>query len=419
MPRPEFLDGVTVLDFTRVLAGPYCTRLLADLGARVIKVEQPRGDDMRVAPLQLDPARGDQSSYFVRVNAGKRSVGVDLGRPEGRAVALDLVRIADVLVENFRPGVMSRLGLDHAAMAAIRPDLVYCSISGYGQTGPWRDRSAFAHVVHATSGLMHLERGPGEPPRVLYLQAADILAGTHAFGAISAALVRRARTGRGAHLDVSMLEALIGAEDISFGSVLNQGPSYPGPRSGMLVEPVGDGWVAFQIVGSVELWPRLVKLMGRPDLMQDPRFAAPVARRQNWPELRAVIVPWLSRFTSVDEALAALDAARLPCARVLWPAEVVASAHLEARGAFPSVAHPTYGTVLVTATPFHVDGEPTGPGGPAPYRPGEDTQAVLTEFLGYGPDRIARLAREGAVTGPDLGGPGAVGGPLAPAEPAE
>ncbi len=229
VPGPDFLQGVTVLDFTRVLAGPYCTRLLADLGARVLKIERPRGDDMRVAPLQLDPERGDQSTYFVRVNAGKRSVSLDLGRPEGRAVALDLVRIADVVVENFRPGVMARMGLDYAAAAAIRPGLVYCSISGYGQTGPWRDRAALAHVVHATSGLMHLERGATEEPRVLYLQVADILAGTHAFGAISAALLRRAHTGRGAYLDVSMLEALIGAEDISFGSVLNDGPAYPGP----------------------------------------------------------------------------------------------------------------------------------------------------------------------------------------------
>jgi crotonobetainyl-CoA:carnitine CoA-transferase CaiB-like acyl-CoA transferase len=402
VPGPEFLQGVTVLDFTRVLAGPYCTRLLADVGARVIKVERPRGDDMRTAPLQLDPERSDQSSYFVRVNAGKRSVALDLGHPDARSVALDLVRIADVVVENFRPGVMARLGLDYTAATRVRPDLVYCSISGYGQTGPWRNRAAFAHVVHATSGLMHLERGEEEPPRVLYLQAADILAGTHAFGAVVAALLRRLRTGRGAHVDVSMLEALIGAEDISFGSVLNEGPSYPGPRSGMLVHPVGDAWVALQIVGVLDLWPRLLSLLDRPELAEDPRFATPVARREHWPELRAIIAAWLDRFTSADEALGVLGAARIPCARVLWPAEVVAAPHLDARGAFPSVAHATHGRVRVTASPFHVDGAPVGPAGPAPYRPGEDTQAVLADLLGYGEDRIAELARLGAVTGPGL-----------------
>jgi CoA:oxalate CoA-transferase len=405
VPGPDFLQGVTVVDFTRVLAGPYCTRLLADLGARVIKVERPRGDDTRLAPLQLDPARSDQSTYFVRINAGKCSVALDLGHAEGRAVAMDLVRVCDVLIENFRPGVMTRLGLDYAATAAARPDLVYCSISGYGQTGPWRDRPAFAHVVHATSGLMHLERGADESPRAPYLQAADVLAGTHAFGAIAAALLRRTRTGRGARLDVSMLEALIAAEDISFGSALNDGPSYPGPRTGMLVQLVGDTWVALQIVGVLDLWPRLLELLEQPELAADPRFATPVARREHWPELRPIIAAWLERFTSAEDALAALSAARIPCARVLWPAEVIAAPHLEARRAFPSVPHPTHGMVRVTASPYHVDGEAVTPRGPAPYRAGEDTREVLAGLLGYGPDRIAELARHGAVAGPGLSAP--------------
>ena len=312
---------------------------------------------------------------------------------------------------------MARMGLDYAAAAAVRPDVVYCSISGYGQTGPWRERAAFAHVVHATSGLMHLERGVDEPPRVLYLQAADILAGTHAFGAITAALLRRARTGRGAHLDVSMLEALIGAEDISFGSVLNDGPSYPGPRSGMLVQQVGDSWVALQVVGVLDLWPRLLGLLGRPELAEDHRFVTPVARREHWPELRPIIAAWLDRFTSAEDALTALGAARIPCARVLWPSEVVAAPHLEARGSFPSVAHPTHGAVRVTASPFHVDGEATVPRGPAPYRPGEDTRAVLVDVLGYGRERIAELARRGAVAGPGLSSP--EDGPLAGVPPGE
>jgi crotonobetainyl-CoA:carnitine CoA-transferase CaiB-like acyl-CoA transferase len=413
VPGQALLEGVTVLDFTRVLAGPYCTRLLADLGARVIKIERPRGDDMRVAPLQLDPERSDQSTYFVRVNAGKRSLALDLGHAAARAVAMDLVRVADVLVENFTPGVMARLGLDYAAAAALRPDLVYCSISGYGQTGPWRDRPAFAHVVHATSGLMHLQQEADDPPRISYLQAADVLAGTHAFGAIVAALLRRARTGGGAHLDVSMLEALVGAEDISFGSVLNEGPAYPGARAGMAVHQIGGEWVAFQVVGALDLWPRLVQLLGRPELPVDPRFATPVARRQHWSELRAIIGEWLTRFTSAEDLLAAFGAARIPCARVLRPEEVVEAPHLQARSAFPAVAHPTRGSVRVTAAPFHVDGAPLPPAGPAPYRPGEDTKAVLTELLGYEPERIAELARLGVVAGPGLDSLPPPGGPRA------
>ena len=295
----------------------------------------------------------------------------------------------------------------------MRPDIVYCSISGYGQTGPWRDRAAFAHVVHATSGLMHLERGPDDPPRVLYLQAADVLAGTHAFGAIAAALVRRGRTGQGAYLDVSMLEALIAAEDITFGSLLNDGPAYQGSRSGMLVHRVGDDWVALQVVGVLDLWPRLLELLERPDLAEDPRFATPAARRQSWAELRPIIADWLGRFASADDALAALGKARIPCSRVLWPAEVVASPHLAERQAFPAVLHPAHGPVRVTASPFHVDGAPLAPRGPAPYRPGEDTQTVLADVLGYSPERIRTLAEQGAVAGPDFAASGAGRGPLA------
>jgi crotonobetainyl-CoA:carnitine CoA-transferase CaiB-like acyl-CoA transferase len=195
--------------------------------------------------MQLDPERSDQSTYFVRLNAGKQSIAIDLGHPGARAVVLDLIRASDVVIENFRPGVMARMGLDYDAATAARPDVVYCSISGYGQTGPWRDRAAFAHVVHATSGLMHLERGPDDQPRVLYLQAADVLAGTHAFGAIVAALLRRGRTGQGAHLDGSMLSSLIAAEDISFGSCRTTGrPIRLAQR--MLVQRVGDDWVALR-----------------------------------------------------------------------------------------------------------------------------------------------------------------------------
>lgn len=392
------LAGVTVLDFTRVLAGPYCTRLLADLGARVIKVERPgEGDEMRRAFLQLDGERGDQSTYFVRCNAGKLSVGVDLVRPGARPVVLDLARAADVVVENFMPGVARKLGCDYPTLGAAKPDLIYCSISGYGQTGPLRERPAFAHIINAVSGIMHLEQEAAPAPRVTYLQAADVLAGTHAFGAIAAALLRRARTGRGAHLDVSMLESLIVAEDVSFGSVLNGGEEYPGPRPGMMVHTIGGRHLALQIVGAPQLWPRLLAALARPELERDPRFATPLARREHWPELRAIIGEWLDGFKTVEDALDALGAARIPCGPVLSPAEVAAHPHLAARRAFPSVAHPTRGAVRVTATPFHLDGSPVGPAAPAPYRVGEHTRQVLSEVLGYPAARIDELLAAGAI----------------------
>src|SRR5262245_180116 len=371
---------------------------MADLGARVIKVERPGdGDETRHGLFQVDAARTDQATYFIRVNAGKLSVALDLRHPEARTVVLDLARAADVVVENFVPGVVANLGCDHPTLAAVKPDLVYCSISGFGQTGPLRRSPAFAHIIAAISGLTHLERGDHAEPAPPYLQAADVLAGTHAFGAIVAALFRRERTGAGAYLDVSMLEALIGAEDVSFGAVLNSGPESPGPRIGMMIHPIGDRYVAMQTVGAADLWPRLVALMGRPDLTVDPRFATRVARRDHWPELRAIIGDWLSTFKSVDDAVAALGAARLPGAAVLSPAEVATLPHLVERDAFPTIPHPTRGTVRVTATPFHLDGAPVTPQGPAPYRVGEHTRMVLGDVLGYPASRIEALLTARAI----------------------
>jgi crotonobetainyl-CoA:carnitine CoA-transferase CaiB-like acyl-CoA transferase len=391
------LTGITVLDFTRVLAGPYCTRLLADLGADVLKVERREGDDTRRGYSQLEPGREDQATYFVRINVGKRSIALDLTRPESRAVVLDLARASDVVVENFVPGVVARLGCDHATLATVKPDLVYCSISGFGQTGPWRTLQAFAHIISAVSGLMHLERNGEAEPRVSYLQAADVLAGTHAFGAISAALVRRARTGRGAHLDVSMLECLVAAEDITYGAMLNGGAEYPGPRAGMLIHAIEGHWFTVQSVGAPDLWQRLITAMKRPDLAQDPRFATPLARRHNWPELRPLIVAWIDTFPSAKAALDACNAARIPAAPVLTPAEVIEHPHLAEREFFPTVSHPGRERVRVTGVPFIVDGHRPAPAGPAPYRPGEHTREILSKRLGYDAEKIEALRKAGVI----------------------
>jgi CoA:oxalate CoA-transferase len=392
------LAGIRVVDFTRVLAGPYCTRLLADLGAEVIKVERPgEGDEIRHIVLQLDPERTDQSSYFVRLNAGKRGIAVDLSRPEARDLAFELIARADVVVENFSPGVMARYGLDAAAVRAVHPEVVYCSISGFGQTGPLCSMQAYAHLINAISGLMDLDRASGEPPRVAYLQAADVLAGTHAFGAICAALVRRARSRAGATLDVSMLETLIAADDITYGSILNGGTVERRTRVGMVVHPIAGGHVALQTAGAPHLWARLVAAIGRPELADDPRFATPVARREHWNELLAIYRDWLDAYGSVEEAVRSLTRARIPAVPMLTPEEVVAHPQLAAREAFPEVPHPARGTVRVTASPFFVDGVPTHPRGPAPYRVGEQSREVLAGVLGYDAPRIEALVRSGVV----------------------
>jgi crotonobetainyl-CoA:carnitine CoA-transferase CaiB-like acyl-CoA transferase len=393
-PDEPLLAGITIVDFTRVLAGPYCTRMLADLGARVIKIERPgEGDEVRYTIFQLDPERTDQSTYFTRLNAGKQSIAIDLAHPQARAIALDLVRTADVVVENFSPGVMARYGLDYAALRALRPDLVYCSISGFGQNGPMSSMQAYAHLINAISGMMDLDRSGAPEPRVSYLQTADVLAGAHAFGAICAALVRRGRSGRGAYLDVSMLECLVAADDVTYASLLNGGPVQRQPRIGMVVHPIGGRYVAVQSAGAPHLWSRLTALIGR-GLATDPRFATVMARRTNWPALLEILHEWLGSFDSVDQAVATLSAARIPAVPMLSPEELVAHPHMALRCAFPEIEHPVRGRVRVTALPFHVDQRPVPPAGPAPYRVGQHTREVLSGHLGYSAEQVELLASQ-------------------------
>jgi crotonobetainyl-CoA:carnitine CoA-transferase CaiB-like acyl-CoA transferase len=293
---------------------------------------------------------------------------------------------------------MARYGLDETTLRAMRPDLVYCSISGFGQTGPLSSMQAYAHLINAVSGIMDLERGGDTQPRVSYLQAADVLAGAHAFGSICAALVRRARTGRGAYLDVSMLECLVCADDITYTAVLNGAAVERRSRIGMVVHPIGEGYVALQTAGAPHLWSRLVSLIGRPELASDPRFATPIARRANWADLLGVLREWLDGFESVDQAVAVLSKGRVPCVPMLSPEELIEHPHMAARAAFPQVSHPARGSVRVTAAPFHVDGWPVEPAGPAPYLVGEHTRQVLMDLLGYPEQRVRELVQAGAVS---------------------
>ena len=398
---PGLLDGLTVLDFTRVLAGPYCTRLMADLGARVIKVERPvDGDDTRAFYMQVEEGRKDQSSYFIRFNAGKESVAIDLAHPDAKAVVLDLARKADVLVENFVPGVMARHGLDYAAIAAASPSIVYCSISGYGQTGPLRDRPAFAHLINAASGAMDLDRQGSPEPRVAYMQSADALAGVHAFGLVLAAVNRRQRTGQGAYLDVSMLQSLWGAEDIGIAAVLNGGEFTRGPRPGMIIHAVKGRQLSVQFIGGGTTWDRLLAAMGQDGPAGAAHFSTPQGRRDHWPELRQVICDWLDRFESIEAAMTALTEARVPCAPVEAMEDVLAHPHMTEREAFTTIPHRGRGEVRVTSSPFHIDGEAVHARGAAPYRAGEDTCAVLAGTLGYSSERIEALLSAGAIAVP-------------------
>ncbi|GAA4415389.1 CaiB/BaiF CoA transferase family protein [Quisquiliibacterium transsilvanicum] len=403
MPNPAtaaepLLSGITVLDFTRVLAGPYSTRLLADLGADVIKIERPgEGDEVRYVGQQLQEGSTDQSAYFSRINAGKRGVGIDLANPASREVILDLLAKADIVVENFAPGVMTKYQLDYASLSAIKPGIVYCSISGFGQKGPLSSMQAYAHLINAFSGMMELERGGIFEPRASNLQAADVLAGAHAFGAICAAMIRKLRTGQGAYVDVSMLECMIAADDVNYGAILNGGSVDRRPRRGMVVHKIGERYVATQLGSGAAMWPRLLKLMNRPELADDPRFQTPGDRRVHWDALEEIIREWLSGYASVEEAVAAISAARMPAAPVTLAEEMIDHPHLAQRQFFQDVPHGAGGKARITAQPFHLDGGPVKPTGPAPWRIGEHTREVLGEVLGYSAERIAGLHDKGAI----------------------
>ena len=385
------LDGYVIVDFTRVLAGPYCTRLLADLGATVIKIERPgEGDETRYITPQLNPQRTDQSAYFARLNAGKQSIAIDFRKAQASELVYDMVRKADVVIENFSPGVMKKYGFDEPSLRTIKPDLIYCAISGFGQTGPLHSLQAYAHLINAISGMMELERGGTADPRASNLQAADVLAGGQAFGAICAALLRRARNGKGAFIDVSMLECLIAADDISFPALLNDNPAPRRPRFGMVVQPIGDRHIAMQIGGAPAMWPRLCQLMNQPELENDRRFATPADRRGNWPALSTIVGDWLASFASVDDALETLSAARMPSVPMLNPEEIVTHPQMTARGAFPEVAHPGSGAARVTATPFQIDGKTVAPAGPVPYLIGQHNRDVI-QWLDYSTDQYTDL----------------------------
>jgi crotonobetainyl-CoA:carnitine CoA-transferase CaiB-like acyl-CoA transferase len=402
-PPERLLEGIVVCDFTRVLSGPYCTRLLADLGADVIKIERPgEGDEVRHIAPQMSPTASDQGAYFARINAGKRSIAIDFTNPQARDVVLDLVRKADVVVENFSPGVMAKYRFDEPSLRAIKPDLVYCSISGFGQTGPLRGLQAYAHLINAFSGMMDLDRSGFLAPKASNLQAADVLAGAHAFGAICAALIRQIRRGQGAYLDVSMLECLICADDVNFPALLNDTPIERKPRVGMVVQEIGGRHVAMQVGGAANMWARMVEAMKRPDLINDQRFATTAARRANWGELMTLIADWLGTMKSADEALDTLGASRVPAVPMMMAEEIVVHPHLAHRKAFPVLSHPQRPQgVRVTAAPFQLDGEAVVPQATAPWRIGEHTREVLGSVLGYDAARIAALQAGGVVKSAD------------------
>ncbi|MCB1882852.1 MAG: CoA transferase [Geminicoccaceae bacterium] len=375
------LEGIRVFDMTRVLAGPYCTALLADLGAEVIKLEPPGGDDYR----HVGPFRDGESALFLLTNRGKQSIAVDLKREAGRKLAQDVAATCDVAVENFRPGVAAKLGLGPDDLRSRRPDTVYASISGFGQTGPWTGLPAYDLVVQALSGLMAVTGEEGGQPLKVGESFGDLVAGLFASWAILAALLRRARTGEGAVIDVAMHDALFALLPTAHAQYLYAGqePRRVGNRH-PLSTPFGcyraaDGLVAVAVLNDRQ-FAAFAALIGAAGIEADARFATDAARTLNEPALRRMIEAWTGTRATGD-LVAALSAAHIPCAPIRSVAEAVHSPQTQARGLVGEVVHPTLGPVPVVGQPVRFDGEKWQSDRAAP-RLGADADAVLGAISG-------------------------------------
>lgn len=391
------LHGITVLDFTRVLSGPYCTMALGDLGARVIKLEHPgRGDDTR---RWGPPFMGDESAYFLSVNRNKESVAIDFKKPGGLEVVQRLLATADVVVENFRPGTLDALGLDAASVTATHPRVVYCSISGYGQTGPRREEPGYDAVMQAEGGLMSVTGAADGPPYRLGVAIVDIVSGMFAAQGVLAALVARHTTGRGQVVDIGMLDATAALLTYQAGNLFATGiaPGRLGNRHPTIAPyetfATADGDLALA-VGNDTLWQAFCQAAQLPDLGADPRFASNALRLQHYEALRAVLAPVFLTRTRAQWSAVLLEAG-VPNGAVRSIDEVFADPQIAAREMAVSVDHATLGPVRVTGVPVKLSETPGSVRRPPPVL-GQHTAAVLSE-LGYDAAAIQALASSGAV----------------------
>lgn len=389
------LQGVRVLDVTQVMAGPFCAMLLCDMGADVIKVESPAGDSSR----RMAGARGGDSASFNAVNRGKRGIVIDLKAPGGGAVLRRLAADADVFIENYRPGVLGRLGLGHDALRELNPRLVYASISGYGQTGPAAHKGGFDLVAQGVSGLMSVTGEPDRPPVKAGVPLTDLGAGLFAACGVLAALHARERTGEGQLVDTSLVDAGVALSVWEATELFSKGV-VPGPlgsahRMSAPYQAIrcADGYVTLGAAND-RLFRRLAELLGHPEWAADDRFQSDSARVEN----RAALADLIERVTSGQSRkywLERLEAHDIPCGPINDYRDVMRDPQVRAREMVVETRHPTLGTLSTLGTPIKLSGTPLTPGRPAPLL-GQDTDEVLAA-AGYGEDEIAALRADGAV----------------------
>jgi len=396
--REPPLRGVRVLDLTRVLAGPYCSMTLSDLGAKVIKVEIPgQGDDTRGYP----PYVGGQSSYFMSVNRGKKSVTLDLKAKQGREALQRLAEKSDVFLENFRPGVTERLGVDYKTLSRLNPRLIYCSISSFGQTGPYADRPGYDLIIQGMGGLMGMTGEPDAPPVRVGMAITDLGAGMWATISILAALRARERDGTGQYLDISLMDGSVSWMTYAAGNYFATGevPRRMGSAHPSIVPyqafEAGDGKSLLVAAGSDKLCSLLCEGMGLKELISDPRYETNERRVEN----RGSLIPLLQsefRKRRRDEWIVALQSLGFPCAPVYTLDEIFVDPQVLHRGMLVEMKHPRAGKIRQIGPVIKFSGTPCVVESPPPLL-GEHTEEVLRDVAGYDDEKIAQLRKAGAI----------------------
>ena len=402
---PKALAGIRVLDLTRIFAGPYCSMLFADLGAEVIKIEPPEGELIRDNPPLVKEGEGgphdrSRSGYFLTLNRNKYGITLNLKHPKAVSIFKELVKIGDIVLENYAPGVMKRLGIDYPVLRGINPRIIMASISGFGQSGPYSERIAFDVLSQAMSGLMSITGHPDSPPTRVGTSLGDVAASLHAAFAMMAALWYREKTGVGQYIDVSMQETMV---------AILEGAVVRWTIGKELLTPIGshnphdapmgayrckDGDIIIATVGD-EHWHRLCKAMGKLEWATDPKYRT---KRQRWEKkyiLAEEIEEWAGHYT-VKELGEILDRERVANSPILNIQQVADDPHLNARGYFVEIEHPIIGKAKIPGIPFQLSETPGEVERPSPLV-GEHNELILGKYLGIGREEVKKLKEEGVI----------------------